>query len=833
MMPRVWIVAVLVFLVALPVAGQPPAAPAPKAQPNPREFFGQPARPSRPVAPPPAGARKFDRHGDPLPIGAIARFGSVRLRHGASLSALGFFSDGKHLLSTSTTEDGFRVWEAATGKEVARLNAVIATAAVAPNRTVVFAYEGQARVWSPFDGGGVRVMPPHTLPPEGASALAVHPEGKSFAAAIPAGIALIDLATGDRVAELRVPGDQPPIRIVFSPDGRWLAAAGPQTGVWLWNLVNRRRVRTYPTNANNHLDFAFSPDGTRLAIACGTLELFHTDSEEHVEGFQAPESPVFAVRFATDGKSILTVQEDGSLSRLDAATGREKEGFAVPNGVGAQSPLAVAANGAWVAAMDTTGGIRVWNPKDGTGPVVERSPPLVFPGFSADGRTASALAADGRVVTFDPLTGAAGPTFETGFTDDEATYWDARTGLAAGIGKVGDVTELHVRDVAKRNVVARIALPAGETPYVAFSPTDATRVAVIGTGSAGVYSTLNGSAVRTFDVGQPDVPKVGALSADGRLVAVTTNPVTVWEVATGRKRFEVSGPAEAHGVTFSSDGRWLAVVAESEVALFDLRSGTTARRLRAVTIGGDTGFSCAAFTPGGARLATGGVDGMITIWDVASGEALVSFDRHEGLVTGLRFSADGARLVSSSVDGTALVWDATARPAAAAEVASVDEAFGLLVSPDPAAAHRGIAYLLRTPESGVKVLGERLPVPVGVPGVRIARLVADLGHAEFPTRQAAVRELVEVGTEAGPALRAAAATPASAEVRRLAGELLNRLDAPPTRPDDLRAIRAVEVLETIGSPAARDVLTRWAAGPANHRLTTEASAALGRLIPGR
>lgn len=828
-MPRARTLAVLVVLAALPAAGQPPAAPnIPPPRPGVTSEPTRPGRPSRPAALPPAGARKLDRHGDPLPAGALARFGSVRLRHGASLTGLGFFSDGKHLLSLSATEDGFRVWEAATGKEVARLTAPVAAAAVAPDRSVVFTFEGQLRVWTPFDGGRVRELPPRTLPPEGASALAVHPEGKVVAAAVPAGVVLIDLATGERTAELRVPGEQPPLRIVFSPDGRWVAAAGPRSGVWLWNLATRRRVRTYPADGER-VDFAFSPDGNRLAIAGGPLMLFHTDSEEQVEGFHTPETPVFTARFTADGKSILAAQENGSLSRLDAATGQEKEGWAAPNGVGAQAPVAVAADGAWVAAMDDAGGIRVWNPRDGTGPTVERLPPLLQPGFSVDDKVASAMTVYGRVVTFDPTTGAAGASFETGFVGDTPGSWDARSGLAAGLGKSGDETELHVLDVAKRKLVARFVLPAEQLPFVAFSPTDPTRLGVFGHNSAGVYSTLTGAAVRMFGVGQGERQRQGALSADGRLVAITTAPVTVWEVATGRKRFELAGTDAPEDVVFSADGRWLAVTIPGEVVLFDLRLGVAARRLRAAAGAGEMAFPAVVFSPDGTRVATGGDDGVVTLWDVATGEALVAFDRHEGLVTGLRFTADGTRLVSASLDGTALVWDATARPAPVAAVAGTDEAFGLLASPDPAAAHRGIAYLLRNADAAVKLLGERVAVPTAVPAERIARLVADLGHPQFPIRQAAVRELGEIGAEAGPALRAAAAAPPSAEVRRLAGDLLNQLAGPPTRADDLRAIRAAEVLETIGTPAARDLLARWAAGPANHALTTEATAASARL----
>ncbi len=841
-MPRARTVVVVAVLAAASAAiGQPPLVPLPNPPPGrpgpgglpnlPPDGPGRLVNVPRTAAPPPAGSRTLDRHGDPLPAGAVARFGSVRLRHGG-LSGLGFMADGKHLLSLSSTEDGFRVWEATTGKEVARLATPVHTAALAADRSVLFAVDGKLRVWEPFAGGRVRVLPEGTLPNVGLSALAVHPNGHLFAAAIPAvngpgEIALVELATGERKADLRVPGDQSPVRIVFSPDGRWVAAAGPRTGVWLWNLKTLRRERTYPVPQGDNIDFAFNTDGTRLAVAGAPLALYHTDSEEPVEGFAAPDTPAFATRFSADGKSIFALRQDGSLSKLDVTTGEEKDAWAAPEGLAAQPPLAVARNGTWVAAADDTGGIRVWNPKDGSGPEVERLTALMDPGFSADGKQASALTADGKVIAFDPATGVPGKVFDTGMGAEGGVTWNARAGLAVGIGRAGDEAELHVVDVARKKVVAKLPLPAGGFPAVAYSPTDPTRLGLFGINSAGVYDTLTGQRVRTFDVGHPEVPKQGALSPDGRLVAVTTNPVSVWEVATGRKRVELPGLVDPLGVTFSPDGKRLAAADGSELVVYDLRTGGTVRRIQAP--GTEPLFTAFVFAPDGARIATGGADGVVTLWDVTTGEALVAFDRHEGPVTGISYSADGTRLLSAALDGTAVVWDAAARPAEPAAPAGPDEAFTLLASSDAAAAHRGIVSLLRTPDTAVKLLSARITVPTAVPAGRIARLVADLGSPEFPTRQAAARELGEIGTEAGPALRAAAAAPPSAEVRRAAGELLGRLAAPPAHPADLRAIRAVEVLEAVGTPTAREVLTRWAGGPAYHRLTTEAAAAVRRL----
>jgi len=69
----------------------------------------------------------------------------------------------------------------------------------------------------------------------------------------------------------------------------------------------------------------------------------------------------------------------------------------------------------------------------------------------------------------------------------------------------------------------------------------------------------------------------------------------------------------------------------------------------------------------------------------------------------------------------------------------------------------------------------------------------------------------------------------SAEVRKRAQEFLDRFDPETLKPDRLRQLRAVELLEGIATPAARDVLSELAKGAAEAPLSREAPAALGRL----
>ena len=92
------------------------------------------------------------------------------------------------------------------------------------------------------------------------------------------------------------------------------------------------------------------------------------------------------------------------------------------------------------------------------------------------------------------------------------------------------------------------------------------------------------------------------------------------------------------------------------------------------------------------------------------------------------------------------------------------------------------------------------------------RLFADLDNDDFATREKASRRLAELGELAVPGVRNRLAKAESEEVRRRAQEFLDRFDTVTLKPDRLRQMRAVELLEGIATPVARDVLSELAKG---------------------
>jgi hypothetical protein len=150
---------------------------------------------------------------------------------------------------------------------------------------------------------------------------------------------------------------------------------------------------------------------------------------------------------------------------------------------------------------------------------------------------------------------------------------------------------------------------------------------------------------------------------------------------------------------------------------------------------------------------------------------------------------------------------------------------------DGLVAYRAFRALAADPEKALVLLKERLRPVSEADLERIPRLIADLDDDHFTVRKTAVKELQELGVLAEPALRQALEARPSLEARQRLEALLEPLKESRRSPTagQLRQVRALGLLEQIGSSEARRVLEALASGAPQAPLTQEAKLSVQRL----
>ena len=99
---------------------------------------------------------------------------------------------------------------------------------------------------------------------------------------------------------------------------------------------------------------------------------------------------------------------------------------------------------------------------------------------------------------------------------------------------------------------------------------------------------------------------------------------------------------------------------DGAIRLWDLRSRIRVQTLRTELHrrnGHDALATSLAFSPDGALLASGHVDGQVHLWHMASGGEYPARLRHDALVGALAFSPDGRTLASGGMDSKLQLWD--------------------------------------------------------------------------------------------------------------------------------------------------------------------------------
>ncbi len=423
---------------------------------------------------------------------------------------------------------------------------------------------------------------------------------------------------------------------------------------------------------------------------------------------------------------------------------------------------------------------------------------------------------------------------------------DGKT-LAAGYSSHEDKLAVRLWDVDTGKVARELRVSQGSVIDLAFAPDGKTLAGAKAGGEVYLWETTAGKELHRLkraDAGGGEYGGYGiAFSPDGKTVAAGGGKVTIWDVATGKKRWQFA--AVGYFVAFLPNGKTLAAAGayyppqpemerllhQPTIYLWDIETGKE-RRLVQEERQGD--FRCLAASPDGRMLVTGGPGGELRLWEVATGKERGRLERHDSGQFTAAFSSNGRMLATSAGDGKIHIRDVLQLHKKQTQAGKpTSEGLRLsgtdLASADAAKAYRAVCDLVHWSEYSLPFLEEHFRrLPQSDPR-RVAELITDLDSKKFEVRQKATVELEKHGDLSAGALRQLLERTPSLELRRRAEQILEKLDGPFTSPDRLRAIRGVEVLEHIGTPEAQRVLAELARGMPGTDLTEGAKAALARL----
>jgi WD40 repeat protein len=182
----------------------------------------------------------------------------------------------------------------------------------------------------------------------------------------------------------------------------------------------------------------------------------------------------------------------------------------------------------------------------------------------------------------------------------------------------------------------------------------------------------------------PAILNAMSFSPDGKqLVVGGHHELTVWEVESSKLLKRVYTRAErAYGMVFLPDGK-LAVAGgrpgqEGDVRIYDLsapgKDDKGVQILNGVSdpkvmlkqlLDVDDSVLCLNLSPDGKKLAAGGCDRIVRVWDISGGFATAKLEQtienHADWVLAVAFAPDGKHLLTGSRDKTAKVWDLAAK----------------------------------------------------------------------------------------------------------------------------------------------------------------------------
>ncbi len=478
--------------------------------------------------------------------------------------------------------------------------------------------------------------------------------------------------------------------VEFSPDGKTIATTSYAWEVTVWDVGSGQMLFSLPGTIAR-----YSPDGARLATGSldGTLTIWDLTTQNRLLTKRGHTWKIFDLHFSPDGELLVSSSADNTFIVWDTKTGQDMfSSTAKVEGLDALNNVAFSPDGRLLISLDITetgNTISFWG-VDRDWALLNQLPSNDKMIISPDGRwlvTTGAVPYTNGIVLWDisnanletldisslkPLVvSAAHRSMINNFAFSPDGSMLASVGQD-GLAKVWRITAEGLE------LLMVLSGHTKELIDVAFSPDGKQLATSSADGSVRIWDITPAGASDWFTLAAHQGPiYLFDLTADGKYLATASSDgvAKVWDLASGRELLAITnhgGPL--FGVAISPDGTLLATAGDDNIAKIwklHLSPGTPTAELQHTlsghvkswaVAGNFPGLTSVAFSPDGEKLATGGVDGVAKIWDVSTGQELLSIQTNPDRVGIIRlaFSPDG-RFLGTTTDTPfelAKIWDA-------------------------------------------------------------------------------------------------------------------------------------------------------------------------------
>jgi WD40 repeat protein/serine/threonine protein kinase len=596
--------------------------------------------------------------------------------------------DGKRVVLVGLDKT-LTMWDVDSGKEVLAVKGADRRFVFSPNgRRLASGFGKEVKVWDANTGQGLRTLQGFT---GGVLSLAFSGDGSRLVTVasrrdakegkdVGCEVKLWDIQLGKELFTINESADAASYASL-SLDGKRLLTYSREAKVW--NAQTGKPLFTLKAQGSSFRFVELSPDGKRIVTAEDVAKwprilVWDAENGQMLSMLQGHGSPIFQWAFSADGKRLASREVERKVLVWDLETGQQLASLRGAGDPSAWNSLAFSPDGkslaldhgafgskdlkiwSWEAGKDrenvTLSGIKIRGPLSLGAPDVGFSPDLErVVGIAGDTVKVWDARSAREITTCKGLSnailcvafGPAGKLVAGG--DGRFNALMRTTGKPVpGIVKVWDAQTGKELLTLKGHTdsVVRIAFSLDGTRLASASLDNTMKIWDLQTGKE-VHSLSPAARIfGRFGIGI-------AFSPDGKRLAALGQ---VWDVATGKELF-VRKNLPPFTLTYSPDGKRMFSV---KGKMYDAQTGQELP-LKPLGERSGPGGVIATFSPDGKRLAIA-LQGQVKLWDVQSGQELLSLKAPSSFPCALAFTPDGHRLGHVTAHGAVTIWDATPLP---------------------------------------------------------------------------------------------------------------------------------------------------------------------------